>query len=94
MCWKELIEIPFQLMDSSSIKEPENYHELFLDYLKKIKNVGGCLVIDFHQEYFDEMESPGNNSAYKMIIETLSKDQELWVAPLKDVYTHFHSLSE
>ena len=72
---KELIEIPFQLMDSSSIKEPENYHELFLDYLKKIKNVGGCLVIDFHQEYFDEMESPGNNSAYKMIIETLSKDQ-------------------
>ena len=91
---KELIEIPFQLMDSSSIKEPENYHELFLDYLKKIKNVGGCLVIDFHQEYFDEMESPGNNSAYKMIIETLSKDQELWVAPLKDVYTHFHSLSE
>lgn len=90
----ELLEIPFQLMDSSSIEEPEDYHELFLNYLKKTKKVGGCLVLDFHQEYFDEVESPGTNETYEMILETLSKDQELWVAPLKDVYTHFYSLSE
>lgn len=87
----KLFEIPFQMMDSASIKDTENYHKLFLDYLNKIKSVGGCLVVDFHQEYFDKIESPGTNDAYRMILETLSGDGELWIAPLRSVCSHINS---
>lgn len=89
-----LCEIPLQLMDRSSIANPKDYFELFKDFLEKVKKVGGCLVLDFHQEYFDQIESPGTNETYEMILELLSADHELWVAPLEEVYTHFHSLSE
>jgi peptidoglycan/xylan/chitin deacetylase (PgdA/CDA1 family) len=85
MIGHDLLEIPFQLMDVSYLKNPTEYYGLFVDYLQKIKNVGGCLVIDFHQQYFDEVEAPGVNKAYKMILETLAEDKNVWVARLKDV---------
>jgi peptidoglycan/xylan/chitin deacetylase (PgdA/CDA1 family) len=87
-----LIEIPFQLMDMAIIENPVEYHSLFLDYLQKAKKVDGCLVINFHQEYFDEIEAPGTNEAYRMILETLSEDQELWVVSLSDVCTQICSV--
>lgn len=80
---EDILEFPFQLMDSSAIEDSEEYYELFSDYLKKIKTVGGCLVLDFHAEYFDEVEFPGTNNTYRMILETLSNDKEVWVTTLK-----------
>ena len=88
---KNFYEIPFQLMDSPTIENPTKYHKLFLRYLDKIKRVRGCLVLDFHQEYFDKIESPGTNHAYRMILETLADDKELWIATLNDVYSHICS---
>jgi peptidoglycan/xylan/chitin deacetylase (PgdA/CDA1 family) len=85
-------EIPFQLMDLPIIKNPETYFNLFLDYVTKVKSVGGCMVIDFHQEYFDESESPGVNKTYRMILDYLSGDKELWIKPLREVHNHFSSL--
>ncbi len=91
---RALIEIPFQLMDMACIENPVEYHQLFLNYLKKVKKVNGCLVIDFHQQYFDEVESPGTNRAYRMILESLAEDKEIWVTPLIDVHSHFCSKYE
>ncbi len=86
-------EIPFQLMDSPTIENPKEYHKLFLRYLAKIKRVKGCLVINFHQEYFDKVEAPGTNRTYRMILETLADDKEIWVSPLNEVYFHIYSKS-
>ncbi len=85
---RALMEIPFQLMDMASIEKPAEYHSLFLDYLQKVKKVGGCLVINFHQEYFDEIEAPGTNEAYRMILETLAQDKGVWVARIEDVVNY------
>lgn len=88
----KLWEIPFQLMDSSVIENPDAYIKLFLDYLDKVKKVNGCLVIDFHQEHFDEEEAPGVNVTYKEILNILSNDEEVLVAKLKDIYKYLNSL--
>lgn len=85
---RELMEIPFQLMDMASIEKPSEYHSLFLDYLQKVKKVGGCLVINFHQEYFDEIEAPGTNETYRMMLETLSQDKGVWVARIEHVVNY------
>jgi len=88
----ELWEIPFQLMDSSTIENPESYIGLFLNYLDKVKKVNGCLVLDFHQEYFDEEEAPGVNVTYKEILNILSKDDEVLITKLKDIIKYLASL--
>jgi peptidoglycan/xylan/chitin deacetylase (PgdA/CDA1 family) len=91
---KNFYEMPFQLMDSPTIEKPQEYHKLFLRYLTKIKSVKGCLVINFHQEHFDEIESPGTNHTYRMILETLANDKELWISTLNEVCTHICSKSK
>ena len=83
-----ILEVPFQLMDSAGIADVGKYFKMFINYKNKVKKVGGCLVMNFHQEYFDEIEAPGTNSVYRMILENLSEDDELWVAPLREVCLH------
>ena len=87
----KLIEIPFQLMDMPIIQKPDEYYNLFIEFLEKIKKVGGCFVIDFHQEYFDEIEAPGVNKTYRWILKELARDKDLWVTRLKDVVDNFSS---
>jgi hypothetical protein len=79
------------MMDMSIIEKPDEYLELFINFLKKIKRVGGCFVINFHQEYFDEIEARGVNKTYKMILEELDRDKDLWVTRLIDVVNHYKS---
>ena len=89
----ELWEIPFQLMDSKKIENPDAYLNLFLDYLEKVKKVGGCLVIDFHQEHFDEDEAPGVIITYKKILHILSEDNQVFVTTMNNLYQHMFNLS-
>lgn len=84
----DFLEIPFQLMDAQQIQNVGEYTNLFKEYLEKVKNIGGCLVIDFHQEYFDEQEAPGVNTVYKEILRILSQDKEIFVCKLEDVYSY------
>ena len=79
-------------MDSSIIDNPCEYEKLFTNYLDKVKKMGGCLVLDFHQEYFDENNAPGVNIVYKKILNILSQDEEIFVAKLEDVYQHFNRM--
>jgi peptidoglycan/xylan/chitin deacetylase (PgdA/CDA1 family) len=87
-----LLEIPFHLIDSSDIADPLKYEELFLSYLIKIKIVGGCLTLVFHQEYFDEDVAPNVGRLYERILKILSNDKDIFVARLQDVYQHLNKL--
>lgn len=88
----ELWEIPFQLMDSNKIENPDAYINLFLNYLEKVKKVGGCLVLNFHQEHFDENEAPGVNVTYKKILNILSEDNQIFVTTMNDLYHYMSNL--
>lgn len=82
------LEIPFQFMDDHMILDTDEYLKCFLDYLEKIKKVGGCLVIDFHQEHFDEEIAPGVNTTYREMLNVLANDKEIIVCKLEDVYSY------
>jgi len=81
-----LLEIPFQLMDMNSIADIESYMNMFNQYLELVKSVGGCLVIDFHQEHFQEEVSPGVGRVYKNILDTIARDQDVAVLTMNEVY--------
>jgi len=85
-----ILEIPFQLMDENSIEKPDDYLNLFSTYIERVKSVGGCLVINFHQEYFDESQAAGVNGVYCNILSALSEDEEIEVLTLKEVYNILH----
>lgn len=78
-------EIPFQLMDKNPMIDQVKFANLFKEYLSRIKEVGGCLVIDFHQENFNEEEAPGTISIYNQILETIANDNDLSVLTMKEV---------
>lgn len=81
-----LWEIPFQLMDTNPIADPESYMNVFNQYLKLAKAVRGCLVIDFHQEHFQEEAVPGVGKVYRDILDTIAKDQDVAVMTISDVW--------
>ena len=81
-----LLEVPFQLMDMNPIAEIESYMNLFNQYLKATKAVGGCLVIDFHQEHFQEEAAPGVGKVYRNILDTIARDQDVAVLTTNEVY--------
>lgn len=79
------LEIPFQLMDTNPVADIESYRNLFNQYLESTKSVGGCLVIDFHQEHFQEEVSPGVGRVYKNILDTIARDQDVAVLTMNEV---------
>ena len=81
-----LLEIPFQLMDMNPIADPKGYMNIFNKYLKSTKAVGGCLVLDFHQEHFQEEAASGVGKVYRKMLETLAKDQDIAVLTMNEVY--------
>ena len=81
-----LLEIPFQLMDTNPIADIGSYMNMFYQYLKLTKAVGGCLVIDFHQEHFQEKAAPGVGKVYRNILDTIAKDPDVAVLTMNEVY--------
>lgn len=81
-----LLEIPFQLMDTNPIADIESYMNIFNQYLKLIKSVGGFLVLDFHQEHFREEAAPGVGKVYRNMLDTIAKDQDMAVLTMNEVY--------
>ena len=81
-----LLEIPFQLMDMNPIADIESYMNMFSQYLELTKAVGGCLVINFHQEHFQEEVAPCVGKVYRNILETIAKDQDVAVLTMNEVY--------
>ena len=81
-----LLEIPFQLMDTNPIADPESYMNKFTGYLNSVKVVGGCLVINFHQENFQEEAAPGVGKVYRDILGTIARDPEVAVLTMEEVY--------
>lgn len=80
-----LLEIPFQLMDMNSIVDIESYMNMFNQYFELVKAVGGCLVIDFHQEHFQEEAAPGVGKVYRDILEMIAKDSDVAVLRMNEV---------
>ena len=50
------------------------------------RSVGGCLVIDFHQEHFQEEAAPGVGKVYHDMLDTIAKDQDVAVMTINDVW--------
>lgn len=80
-----LLEIPFQLMDTNRIADPKSYINIFNQYYELTKLVGGCLVIDFHQEHFQEEAAPGVGKVYRNILDTIARDQDVAVLTMDKV---------
>lgn len=80
-----LLEIPFQLMDTNPIADIESYMDMFNKYFELTKAVGGCLVVDFHQEHFQEEVSSGVGRVYRNILDTIAKDQDVAVLTMNEV---------
>jgi len=80
-----LLEIPFQLMDTNPIADTESYMNKFSKYLSSVKAVNGCLLIDFHQEHFQEEVSPGVGRVYRNILDTIARDQDVAVLTMNEV---------
>ena len=80
-----LLELPFQLMDMNPIADQNSYMNMFNQYLELTKLVGGCLVLDFHQEHFQEEASPGVGKVYRNMLDALSKDQDVAVLTMNEV---------
>ena len=81
-----LLEIPFQLMDMNPIADIKSYMNMFKQYLELTKSVGGCLVIDFHQERFQEEAALGVGKVYRNILETIAKDSDVAALTMNEVY--------
>ncbi len=88
----QLWEVPFQLMDSPRIDQPSRYVEQFEEFMRRVKQVGGCLVLDFHQEYLDPVENPGVQQTYREILKRITEDDEVWVAPIGEVVQHLETI--
>ncbi len=83
---QSLLEIPLQLMDRNPTIDIESYINMFNRYLDLTKSVGGCLVIDFHQESFRDEVAPGVGKVYKKILDAIAKDQAVAVLTMNEVY--------
>lgn len=79
-------EIPFQLMDTNPILREEDYLNRFSKYLSRTKAVGGCLVINFHQENLSEETGLMIREVYRNILEMLAKDQEVIVLTMDELW--------
>ena len=80
-----ILEIPFQLMDAIPIPNGDDFLSRFKRYLMSVKEVGGCLVIDFHQENFNEEVDPRTLSIYTKMLEVVGRDADLLVLTMKGV---------
>lgn len=79
------LEIPLQLMDTNPVADIDSYMNMFNQYLKSTKGVGGCLVIDFHQEHFQEEATPGVGKVYRNILDTIATDPDVAVFTMNKV---------
>ena len=83
---QSLLEIPFQLMDRNPTIDIEDYMKMFNGYLDWTKLVGGCLVIDFHQESFHDEVARGVGEVYRKILDIIAKDSSVGVLTMNEVY--------
>jgi hypothetical protein len=74
-------------MDMNPIENTDAYLNLFRNYLNAVKKVNGCLVIDFHQEHFQEKAVSGPGKVYRKIIDCIAKDKELSVLKMEEVFS-------
>jgi len=81
-------------MDMNSIADMESYMNRFNQYLELTKSVGGCLVVDFHQEHFQEEAAPGVGKVYRDILDTIAKDQDVVVMTTSNVWKIMKIASE
>ena len=80
-----LVEVPFQVMDASKITDVPRFVDAALSMYREAKNVGGSFVINFHTDYFDEIEAPGVHEAYRKIVAELVSDSDAWIAPISEI---------
>lgn len=88
-----IVEMPFAMMDRPRLENVEKYVEQADRMICETKKVGGVFIVDFHTDYWDEIEAPGVNRAYRKIVEKVSEDSELWVASLGEIASEFSSVS-
>ena len=88
-----LWEIPFQMMDQNPLLNQEEYLRTFSKYLSHAKKVGGCLVLNFHQEHMNEEVAPGVGEVYRDMLETISKDKDVTVLTMNEVWSIVNDLA-
>lgn len=88
-----LWEIPLQMMDQNPLLNQEEYLRTFSKYLRHAKKVGGCLVLNFHQELMNEEVAPGVGEVYCDILETISKDNDVIVLTMNEVCSIVNDLA-
>ena len=88
-----LWEIPFQMMDQNPLLNQEEYLRTFSKYLSHAKKVSGCLVLNFHQEHMNEEVAPGVGEVYCDILETISKDKDVTVLTMNEVWSIVNDLA-
>jgi len=71
----------------------EEYLRTFSKYLRHAKKVGGCLVLNFHQEHMNEEVAPGVGEVYCDILETISKDNDVTVLTMNEVCSIVNNLA-
>ena len=70
----------------------EEYLRTFSKYLRHAKKVGGCLVLNFHQENMNEEVAPGVEYVYCDILEMISKDKNVTVLTMNEVWSIVNDL--
>jgi len=89
-----LLEIPFQLMDTNPIADIGSFMNIFYHYLQSTKTVGGCLVINFHQEHFQEKAAKGVGKVYRNMVEAIARDQDVVVLTMNQVCKIIKQITE
>ena len=80
-----LWEIPFHIMDNSFQSGDCDLFDNFCNYLEKVKQVQGVMVIIVHSNLYNEKIAPHVYSFYNKVLKYLSTDDDVLVVPIRDV---------
>lgn len=80
-----LYEVPFQIMDGSLFGNTDPWSTC-LSILDRVAQVGGALVLLWHQRVFNEHDFPGLAEVYERIIVECAR-RGAWIAPLGKIVT-------
>jgi hypothetical protein len=81
----KLKEIPLVLADFQ-IHNPANFSEseslcIVLDYLEKVKQVGGVYTLLFHNMYFSQADFPGHSAFFEKVLQLCEQKNMEWFTP-------------
>jgi peptidoglycan/xylan/chitin deacetylase (PgdA/CDA1 family) len=101
-CWpyqpvagSQLWEVPFQMMDSFDLSpEADAFLGRFRAYLAMVKKHRGVFVLDFHSIYFFDDVAPQVNHVYRVIVQQIRADPDLWITTPNQVIRHLNSRLE